>query len=58
MRTRPKQKLIDSLRVTLSDLERNTGPSQDARAFADLKRLLLLPIAELEAAAEASDKEP
>ena len=45
------KKLRQSIRLTLQDLEKNTELSrEDSRALADLKRILLLRLADLEAA--------
>ena len=41
--------VLESLRVTLQKLEHGLDPIHDAPAMAELKRMLLLRIAELEA---------
>ena len=51
MEPRRAKKLRQSIRLTLQDLEKNTEVSrEDSRALADLKRILLLRLADLEAA--------
>ena len=50
MVSRLSPELIQSLRVTLSRLEKNFPLAEDEPVIAELKRLLLLRIAELEAA--------
>ena len=47
---RPSVDTLESLRVTLQTLEQASSTMQDASALADLKRMVLLRIAELEAA--------
>lgn len=46
---RPSNNVLESLRVTLQKLEHGLDPIHDAPAMAELKRMLLLRIAELEA---------
>jgi hypothetical protein len=49
MTARPSKETLESLRVTLQRLEQTIDPSADAQSLADLKRILLGRIAELEA---------
>ena len=49
MKERPAQETLESLRLTLLKVEQGAEPGQDAEAFAELKRILLQRIAELEA---------
>jgi hypothetical protein len=60
---RPAHETLESLRLTLLKVEQSADPEQDAEALAELKRILLQRIAELEAiqalesaAAEIVDK--
>jgi hypothetical protein len=46
---RPSNDLLESVRVTLQKLEHGLDPIQDVPAMAELKRMVLLRIAELEA---------
>jgi hypothetical protein len=46
---RPSNDVLESLRVTLQKLEHGLDPIHDAPAMAELKRMVLLRIAELEA---------
>jgi hypothetical protein len=46
---RPSKDVLESLRVTLQKLEHGLDPTHDASAMAELKRMVLLRIAELEA---------
>ena len=43
------KKLRESIRLTLRDLEKNTELPHDSPALADLKKILLLRLADLEA---------
>ena len=49
MNLRPAQETLDSLRVTLQKLEQAVDPVSDGQDVAELKRILLNRIAELEA---------
>jgi hypothetical protein len=49
MTARPSNETLESLRVTLQRLEQTIDPSADAQSLADLKHILLVRIAELEA---------
>jgi hypothetical protein len=49
MMIRPSNDVLESLRVTLQKLEHGLDPILDAAAMAELKRMVLLRIAELEA---------
>ena len=49
MKERPAQETLESLRLTLLKVEQGAEPEQDAEALAELKRILLQRIAELEA---------
>jgi len=60
---RPAHETLESLRLTLLKVEQSADPEQDAEALAELKRILLQRIAELEAiqalesaAAQTGDK--
>jgi hypothetical protein len=58
---RPAEETLESLRLTLLKVEQSAEPEQDAEALAELKRILLQRIAELEAiqaleSAESADK--
>lgn len=60
---RPTSELIQSLRVTLQKLEENFASLEDQPVIAELKRILLLRIADIEAInalqeAEASEVAP
>jgi len=60
MGLRPSSELIQSLRLTLQKLEENFASAEDEPNIAELKRILLLRIAEIEAvdavnAEEAND---
>jgi hypothetical protein len=46
---RPAHETLESLRLTLLKIEQSVEPDHDAVALADLKRILLQRIAELEA---------
>jgi hypothetical protein len=46
---RPTHETLESLRLTLLKIEQNAEPEQDAEALAELKRILLQRIAQLEA---------
>jgi hypothetical protein len=46
---RPSPDTVESLRITLHKLELTLDPVQDAGAMAELKRVILLRIAELDA---------
>jgi hypothetical protein len=46
---RPAHETLESLRLTLLKIEQDAEPEQDAEALAELKRILLQRIAELEA---------
>jgi hypothetical protein len=46
---RPAHETLESLRLTLLKVEQTAEPDQDREALADLKRILLQRIAELEA---------
>ena len=46
---RPAQETLDSLRLTLLKVEQSAEPDKDTEAMAELKRILLHRIAELEA---------
>jgi hypothetical protein len=46
---RPAQGTLESLRLTLLKVEQSAEPEHDAEALAELKRILLHRIAELEA---------
>lgn len=46
---RPAHETLESLRLTLLKIEQSAEPEQDAEALAELKRILLHRIAELEA---------
>ena len=46
---RPRRETIQSLRLTLQSLEQSTDPDADAQEIAELKRILLTRIADLEA---------
>ena len=46
---RPAHETLESLRLTLLKVEQSAEPEQDAEALAELKRILLQRIAELEA---------
>jgi hypothetical protein len=46
---RPAHETLESLRLTLLKIEQSAEPEQDAEALAELKRILLQRIAELEA---------
>jgi len=48
MNPRPAQETVDSLRVTLQKLEQAADPVSDGQDVAELKRILLNRIAELE----------
>jgi hypothetical protein len=50
MVSRPTLDTLESLRITLQKLEHSLDSMQDATAMAELKRSILLRIAELEAA--------
>lgn len=50
MRLRPSAELIQSLRVTLQKIEENFASPEDEPLIAELRRILLLRIAELESA--------
>ena len=50
---RPTHETLESLRLTLLKIEQNAEPEQDAEALAELKRILLQRIAQLEAAPPA-----
>jgi hypothetical protein len=57
---RPAMELVHSLRVTLQKLEENFASTDDQTRIAELKRILLLRIADLEfvgAAVELADAE-
>jgi hypothetical protein len=63
LKGRPTHETLESLRLTLLKIEQSAEPDQDAEALADLKRILLQRIAELEAieaiesgAAETTDQ--
>jgi len=63
MSHRPTSELIQSLRVTLQKLEENFASLEDQPVMAELKRILLLRIADIEAVdalqeAEASEVAP
>lgn len=49
MTARPSNETLESLRVTLQRLQQTMDPSADAQSLADLKHILLVRIAELEA---------
>jgi hypothetical protein len=49
MKVRPAHETLESLRLTLLKVEQTAEPDQDIEALADLKRILLQRIAELEA---------
>jgi hypothetical protein len=51
---RPSDDFLRLLRVTLRKLEHGLDPVRDAAAMAELKRMILLRIAELEAADSAT----
>jgi len=60
MESRPSSELIQSLRLTLRKIEENFPCAEDEPNIAELKRILLLRIADIEATealrqAEASD---
>jgi hypothetical protein len=46
---RPAHETLESLRLTLVKVEQSAEPEQDAEALAELKRILLHRVAELEA---------
>jgi hypothetical protein len=48
-KARPAYETLESLRLTLLKVEQSADPDQDAEALAELKRILLQRIAELEA---------
>ncbi len=50
MVSRPTREVLEGLRLTLQKLEQNFDSVEDEPAMADLKRILLLRIADLEAA--------
>jgi hypothetical protein len=50
MGPRPTSEVIENLRITLQKLEQNFDSSEDEPAVAELKRILLIRIADLEAA--------
>ena len=45
---RPKKDTLESLRVTLQQLEQTADPARDAESMAQLKRVLMNRIADLE----------
>jgi hypothetical protein len=49
MSLRAPRETIESLRLTLATLEQSADPSGDAQVIAELKRILLARIADLEA---------
>jgi len=49
MKVRPAHETLESLRVALLKVEQTAEPDHDREALADLKRILLQRIAELEA---------
>jgi hypothetical protein len=49
MKGRPAHETLESLRLTLLKVEQSAEPEQDREALAELKRILLQRIAELEA---------
>jgi len=49
MAIRPSYDLLEALRLTLQKLEQGVHAVEDARVMAELKRMLVLRIAELEA---------
>jgi hypothetical protein len=49
MGSRPTENTIEALRLTIQQIEQTTDPSVDAQSVAELKRILLNRIAELEA---------
>ena len=58
MSLRPTAETIESLRITLKKLEENFVSLEDAPAMGELKHILLLRIAELEALESAGAIEP
>lgn len=60
MGPRPTESTIEALRLTIHQIEQTTDPSVDAVSVAELKRILLNRIAELEAdqAPAPSESEP
>jgi hypothetical protein len=48
MSIRPLRDTLEALRATLQNLEKGLDPTQDATVAAELKRAVLLRIAELE----------
>jgi len=50
MSLRAPRETVDSLRLTLQSLEQNTDETSDPQALAELKRILLRRMADLEAA--------
>ena len=48
MSIRPLHDTLEALRATLQNLEKGLDPTQDATVVAELKRAVLLRIAELE----------
>jgi hypothetical protein len=53
---RPASELMQSLRVVLQKLEENFSSLEDQPMFAELRRLILLHIADLESVAGAVEK--
>ncbi len=49
MAIRPSYELLEALRLSLQKLEQGIDPVEDVRVMAELKRMLVLRIAELEA---------
>jgi hypothetical protein len=49
MTVRPSKETLESLRITLQRLEQTVDPMADAQSLADLKRVILGRIADLEA---------
>ena len=48
MSTRPSRETLESLRLTLQKLEQTADPTSDAQAVAELKRIIVKRIADLE----------
>ena len=56
MGIRPSSELIQSLRVTLQKLEQALSSPEDANCLAEIKRILLIRIANLEATEALKDE--
>jgi hypothetical protein len=55
---RPTRDTIESLRLTLERVEQSIDPSADAQEIAELKRILLARIADLEAVTALEAQSP